>query len=640
MRLREFVSSKVVSAAGMEKKTKDLVKLFNKNGVYLSRYGGQNRVLQMMDNPKEKIIIFSMNDKRMFGISAGGSPGDSGDISKIYVWNEFYGTYNPDFTIHLPLDIEPHYYIKALIGHISRPVEGEYNLSLNEGLLSEMATRTTEAEFVALAKHYIEHTDPTLDISKLSAADLNTIAAFGDVQLPQGIRFRYSPNRTSYWDLSEVLGPDEYAMSPEEKRIRDLRRKDIEDVAGTEGGEVDHDYKPEDEADEEIRQKIGQLGKLGKDVDILSALNKKKRLVITGRNANGGFMSIAKMGVDIEASLNALSAIINKQLKLGLDSTDDGDMIEQMDEMKRYIRGVIGGTSQTAHSVILTGAPGTGKTFTVMKTIIEEGQMEEGEDYVVIQGGTTTTKLYERLFVSYDKLIVFDDCDSMWKDAEAVNILKAALQTGDGVRAISRDKAGTIDTAKMSHADRERELYLIRSFYDDPMFWAKEKLKRRFPDKISLIDSVDEITPDFNPYDKGEDFNDWQKFKSYMSNDIMKPLDTGAIKLPNKIHFEGRIIFISNLDEDDLDDAVKSRATVYNIKVTNQQVVDFVGTIMDKFKHEYVDIEQRQEILDYIHELYTSNIATKQFSIRQFQVSMDLYAMGGNWQKRVAKSLK
>jgi len=636
MRLREFVSQGKVSTAGFESKVANVTKLFNKKGLYLGRYGGPTRILENADNTKEHVVIFSVGKTdKAIGISSGGVNGDSGDVSKIYIWNMFIQPSDPDYSVTLPLDLDIKYFFNKLVELVKNPKEGTFDINLKESkMVSEMAVRATVGQFISHAKRYIENERPHWKINRLSIGDIQEIASFSDVQIPADIRRNYSPPRTSYYDLSRELAPGERAMSADQAAREQEANQDQDDAAANIGTTVDHDYDPvRDEEDPEIK---GKLQGLGKAMDVLGAVAKKGRLIVQGRRENGKLFKLT--GGNMEGAINALKNMLNRQLALGLDDDADGSMEEQMGELRAYVRGVITGTSQTAHSVILTGAPGTGKTFTVMKEITREQGLKEGEDYVVIQGGTTTTKLFERLFVSYNKVILFDDCDSMWKDLEAVNILKAALSTGTGVRAITRDKAGTIDTAKMSFEEREAALTEIRSFYDDPHAWAIRKLQRRFPEMKDEIARKDD--PSENPYDQKEDRNDHTAYKSYYAKEVQKPLETGNIKLPNKIHFEGRIIFISNLDEDDLDDAVKSRATTYNIRVTNMQVVDFVGSIMKKFPHEYVNDSQREELHNFIADLYTSGTAESPFSIRAFQVCMDLFAMGGNWQKRVARMLK
>lgn len=50
-------------------------------------------------------------------------------------------------------------------------------------------------------------------------------------------------------------------------------------------------------------------------------------------------------------------------------------------------------------------------------------------DYTVIKGFSTPKSMYRLLFNNKDKLVVFDDCDSILENPIAVNILKAALDS-------------------------------------------------------------------------------------------------------------------------------------------------------------------------------------------------------------------
>ena len=57
-------------------------------------------------------------------------------------------------------------------------------------------------------------------------------------------------------------------------------------------------------------------------------------------------------------------------------------------------------------------------------------------DYAVIKGFSTPKAMYRALFENQDKLVIFDDCDSILKDLTALNILKADLDSY-GKRTIS-----------------------------------------------------------------------------------------------------------------------------------------------------------------------------------------------------------
>ena len=84
--------------------------------------------------------------------------------------------------------------------------------------------------------------------------------------------------------------------------------------------------------------------------------------------------------------------------------------------------------SKTVSSLIVSGGGGLGKTYTIMKMLKNAG-LKEDIDYVVVKGFTTPKALYRTLYNDSEKIIVFDDCDSAFKDPQAANLLKAALDS-------------------------------------------------------------------------------------------------------------------------------------------------------------------------------------------------------------------
>jgi hypothetical protein len=93
-------------------------------------------------------------------------------------------------------------------------------------------------------------------------------------------------------------------------------------------------------------------------------------------------------------------------------------------------------------SVVVTGPGGLGKSHTVTTTLRKAGlkDMSILDDYeigvqvpknafVVIKGYSTPKGLYRTLYENRNSIIVFDDCDSVLKDATSLNILKAALDS-------------------------------------------------------------------------------------------------------------------------------------------------------------------------------------------------------------------
>lgn len=120
----------------------------------------------------------------------------------------------------------------------------------------------------------------------------------------------------------------------------------------------------------------------------------------------------------------------------------------------------------TAVAVLVTGEGGLGKSHTIMAAIkaagltmttdfqppatkdkkeakSEDSESEDDEDdeedvewinpgqVHLVKGYSSPKGLYRTLYENNGKLIVFDDCDSIQKNADAVNILKGALDSSD-----------------------------------------------------------------------------------------------------------------------------------------------------------------------------------------------------------------
>ena len=109
-----------------------------------------------------------------------------------------------------------------------------------------------------------------------------------------------------------------------------------------------------------------------------------------------------------------------------------------------------------SNSLIISGDPGVGKTQVVKDSLNSIG-MSKDEDYVFSTGTATTAGLYELLFKNRKKLLVFDDCDAVLKDAESINILKGALDTYE-IREISKlTKSTTFDSTGMTDEEMDEE---------------------------------------------------------------------------------------------------------------------------------------------------------------------------------------
>jgi len=93
-------------------------------------------------------------------------------------------------------------------------------------------------------------------------------------------------------------------------------------------------------------------------------------------------------------------------------------------------RGVVRG-------LVVSGPPGIGKSFGVEKQLQAANMFRviEGKDpkFEVISGGVSAIGLYQKLYQNRapEQVLVFDDCDGVLEDSEMMNLMKAALNSGD-----------------------------------------------------------------------------------------------------------------------------------------------------------------------------------------------------------------
>ena len=196
-------------------------------------------------------------------------------------------------------------------------------------------------------------------------------------------------------------------------------------------------------------------------------------------------------------------------------------------------------------SLVITGSAGTGKTFLVKNTLTKMG-LTESNEFVHFKGRATAAGLFVTLYDNCDKIIVLDDCDSVFKDPDAVNMLKAALDSYD-----TRN--------------------------------------------ISYITS--------------------------------KPLkDQFGTHLPRSFEFTGKIIFISNLDQSTLDEAIRSRSFVSDISMTTEQMFMRIEGLMEKMEDK-IPTKAKQQAMTIMKELHEKYDGIS-VNLRSFIKAARICAMG------------
>jgi len=254
--------------------------------------------------------------------------------------------------------------------------------------------------------------------------------------------------------------------------------------------------------------------------------------------------------IDIPTNAKATSPAKMSFLNV-LEKRDPQVMFNNLERLTKMVgRGI-------QPSLVLTGMAGVGKTHLVKETLKGMG-LKESTDFVHFKGRTTAAGLYITLYNNSNKIVVFDDCDSVFKDDDAVNILKAALDSYDTRR-------------------------------------------------ISYISS--------------------------------KPLkDEWGNPLPSQFEFTGRIIFISNINQSKLDEAIRSRSFVADISMNTTQMFQRMEQLMEGMERG-IPLAAKQRALEIMKSL-DAKYAGIEVNLRSFIKAARICAMGfDNAEEMVAEQI-
>jgi len=155
-----------------------------------------------------------------------------------------------------------------------------------------------------------------------------------------------------------------------------------------------------------------------------------------------------RVAVDSEAQLSRVPASVYAEQEQARASVaesvapkftaaDDEQRIEEIAQRFEILDQMTGALVKSdIRALIVTGPPGVGKSFGVEEQLTKSsifGDMaNKKRKYEVVKGAMTPLGLYAKLYEYSDKgnVLVFDDCDSVLMDDLALNILKAALDSG------------------------------------------------------------------------------------------------------------------------------------------------------------------------------------------------------------------
>jgi hypothetical protein len=589
----------------------------------LRRMGGEQRIFDVEGTGKRG-AIFVPNGRRG-GIGLAWTDIGAG-VDTIHVWRQVSTYRSPDYEIILPQtgSFEP--MVAKIVELMRSQADGQFEVEVpapdygsapavpvstqtKELAVAEAApgvigkrTRVSPQQYMQIAKAVFP--DPARR-RMLSVVDLQAIADHGlngqPVQTPTSIKG--DPNLKSgphTWDLSGGEGDDQSG-----------------DLSAAAGGPVEA---PTQEPDPEMDTLI-KYNK-AKEMDRLVKLGK---VVILGKKLKGGaFYKIP--GIDqYTAQLERLMA---RELEAG--GTGRKNMEEQYNVLTSRVKLIAGGQSKFVKSLLVTGAPSSGKTFNVMRVISQLG-LVEGRDFLKKKGSMTAATLFRMLIEQANGMIILDDCDSIWDEKDGVNMLKGALDTED-IREIDNDKTGAINTAVMTFEERvEYTNRLSRCLRRKPDPTDADYFEQFIPGKV--LRQLKKAAGNDDDEDVGEDGEPMGSSNSVIADGIIEFVCSPS-RYPNKIVFNGRMIFISNLNQDELDSAVTSRAFLQHLEFSDLEMLDYIEKIQNNMDASHISPEEKAEVIAYIREVWTTGKLNRTVNFRLILAAFDMRLMD-NWKELI-----
>jgi len=169
-------------------------------------------------------------------------------------------------------------------------------------------------------------------------------------------------------------------------------------------------------------------------------MEEKTKILLNGKENKSELINLLTK-VDVSCSTRELNSELivkikhfNKCIEENIEFRNKFNVNERFEFLEDLTNMIIDGKG---NSLIVIGEGGLGKTFTVLSTLSKRTKtgflnlFKKKEDVHIVKGFSTARGLYDTLYDNRDKLILFDDCDSILEDKTAINILKSALDSYD-----------------------------------------------------------------------------------------------------------------------------------------------------------------------------------------------------------------
>ena len=190
-----------------------------------------------------------------------------------------------------------------------------------------------------------------------------------------------------------------------------------------------------------IEIKSGTYKIRGKDVDLAGMVFPLVEEFKVG--AKGGYVTVDGSAVNGFPARNIKIScggpedyeLVGDDVKIEQREESDEEVIERIRERFEMLKDMTKAVKKgDVRAMIVSGPPGVGKSHGVEEVLDRYKTLETlggSKKYDVVKGAMSPIGLYVKLFNYADKdnVLVFDDCDAIFEEPLALNILKAALDS-------------------------------------------------------------------------------------------------------------------------------------------------------------------------------------------------------------------
>ncbi|MGL4353098.1 MAG: hypothetical protein ACRCTP_04075 [Aeromonas popoffii] len=190
---------------------------------------------------------------------------------------------------------------------------------------------------------------------------------------------------------------------------------------------------------------------------------------------------------------NAVASAVSSAMEVSEVDIEflDAKIRRRFQVMDIMCAGLIAGN---VRGLVVSGAPGVGKTFTFERELKAASEAGEMGNFCHIKGKLTPLYLFQQLFQNCNEgdVILLDDCDDVFADEVSLNLLKGALDTSDARRITYGSSAKWLEDNGIPNTfEFKGSIAFITNYNFDEMINGNSKFAPHFQALISRSTYLD-----------------------------------------------------------------------------------------------------------------------------------------------------